>query len=228
MSSVLLVNPAKRGARKRKSKWYPVAAHKRNPIKRRRKAAKRKARKAVAIFSNPAPMARRKRRSGVRIMRAMNRRRRNPINVGMSLSSVKGQLVTAATGAVGAVVVDTAFQVIPLPAMLKTGVGRHASKAALAILLGTVGKKVLPKHAPAAAMGALTMVLYAAGKELLAKAAPAQVGEYLSEYLSGEELAEVEAEMSGLSAYNAALPVMESPGMFAGGGSRIPFNTANV
>lgn len=229
MSHVLLVNPRKRRAAKKKKTYAAKAA---SP--RRRKKAKAK-RAAPAIFSNPSPARSKRRKSGAAIFSAMKKRRKNPAMRMPSLGGIKAQAITAATGAAGAIVVDTAFSKLPLPAMLKTGVGRHASKAALAVALGIVGKKVLPKHAAAASLGALTVVMYSAGRDLLTRAGMGgQLGEYLGEYLAGDELAGddlgeylagdldgIDGDMDALGYYNAALPLDGLEPSRA-------FNTANV
>lgn len=206
MSSILLVNPHKRGTKKRRSKTAHAFAAKRRAPKRHKRRAKAK-RRAVAIFANPS-RPRGRRRSGHAIMRAMSRRRRNPISLG-SMTGVKALAMEAAVGAVGAVGVDMLFQHLPLPHAVKSGVGRHAAKAGLAVALGLVGKKFAPKYAGAAAAGALTVILYNAGRDMLMKQAPARVGEYLGEYLAGDEV----ASMHDLAAYNAALPVASADGL---------------
>ncbi len=234
MSHVLLVNPRKRGAKKRAAKRKMPAGLAAYHAKKRR-AKKSTAKRAAPIFSNPSPARSKRRKSGASIFSAMKKRRKNPAMRLPSLGGIKAQAITAATGAAGAIVVDTAFSKLPLPAMLKTGVGRHASKAALAVALGIVGKKVLPKHAAAASLGALTVVLYGAGRDLLTRAGMGgQLGEYLGEYLAGDELAGddlgeylagdldgIDGDMDALGYYNAALPLDGLEPSRA-------FNTANV
>lgn len=169
MSEILLVNPRRR----RRATKKRVA---------RKRPAKRRVRR-VARKANPV---RRRRRASVRRVsrRATRGRRRNPI---VSANTVKGQLKTATTGALGALGLDMALAYLPLPASIIGGTIGKVTKAAAAIGLGIVANKlgVSAANANRMAEGALTVQLHGIGKGLLAQYVP-QVA--LSEYLSDEGL----------------------------------------
>jgi hypothetical protein len=137
-----------------------------NPRKRRRK--KRRTTKKRARKRNPVRRKKATRR----------RRRRNPVRGG-----VQGQVMTALTGASGALALDVALGYLPIPANLKAGIVGTAVKAGLAIGIGVLGKNaklVRPATAAKLADGALTVVLHNELKRQVANFLPAvQLGEYL-------------------------------------------------
>ena len=155
MEQLLLVNPSRRPKKRRAGRSAAqkaatrrmLAANRarRSPVastrtKRRRRVAK--AHPVAGYFPNPR---RRRRRSVVsRVRHAAKRRtyRRNPSSP--SRVNVMGMLKGGFTGGMGAVAVNTAFNFLPLPAMMKTGNIAYVSKAALAIALGMFGRKLLP------------------------------------------------------------------------------------
>lgn len=170
MQELLIVNPAKRPSKRRKSTKAASPAQKRaraafaamararskNPAKRRTRSAKRARTTGVTIMSNP-----RKRHTKRRTVRA-RARRRNPISVGrlkpMSL------LTPALMGAVGAVAVNTILGKLPLPASATTGNMKYITQATAAMLLAVVGSKMGGKSAMMAQMaeGSLTVTLHQA------------------------------------------------------------------
>jgi len=155
MAQLMLINPAKRPAKRRKA----------SPAQLRALAAGRHKRAGVA--SNPAP---RKRRKSMRAVARSTRRRvrRNPIGMG----GLMGSLMGAVQGAGGALAVNAAFNMLPLPATLKTGMGGHATKFGLAIALGMLGKPLLGRAAGKMAEGAMTVAAYDAIKGFV----PASMG----------------------------------------------------
>lgn len=152
MAQLMLINPAKRPSKRRKATRSPA-----------QKAATR--RMLAANRTRKAPATRRRRRNPVSALstvhtRRARRRARNPIAMGGIMSS----LTDAAIGAGGALAVDMAFNFLPLPATLKTGMAGTAAKAATAIAIGTLGRKVLGRTAGKMAAGALTVIAYDALK----------------------------------------------------------------
>ena len=166
MAQLMLINPAKR------------------PSKRRRKSGRTAAQKAATRKMLAANRARRgsvapKRRrrnplaaSAVHRVTRRTRRARNPIG----MTGIMGSITDAAIGAGGALAVDMAFNYLPLPVNLKTGMAGTAAKAATAILLGTVGRKVLGRTAGKMAAGALTVIAYDAMKAFVPGAGAAVAG----------------------------------------------------
>jgi len=169
-----------------------------NPRKRRAKRKAAPAKRRVAVRSNPVPpiKRRRSRRTSLKTVARRSRRiRRNPIG----LNGIMGTLTDAAIGAGGAIAVNFAFDKLPLPLSMKSGMVGVASKAALAIALGTFGKKFMGNTAGKMAAGALTVIAYDLAKQLLPLGAPAVVSNtaglgyaasgqgagYLGEYVNG-------------------------------------------
>ena len=162
MNEILLVNPARR--------------------KRRKKTATRKRR--VSRRKNPV---RRKRRTV-----AKRRTRRRKSNPAISARSIKGQLTTASTGALGALGLDIALAYIPLPAAISGGIIGKVVKGFGAVALGLIVNKlgVSAANANRVTEGALTVQLHGIGKELLGQFAPgvamsAYMDEGLGYYGSG-------------------------------------------
>lgn len=185
--SLMLINPRKRRAGGRKK-----------PRSAAQKAATRRmlaARSGRA--SNPAPR-RSKRRAAVRrrnpiglarVHHKRRARRRNPI--GLSGGVIGSMVMNGLKGAVGSVAVNavTSF----LPAAVKTGKVLYVTRAGLAILIGTVGRKFLGAHARPMAEGALAVnfadLINSFGASILPGSQLHGVGgEYLGEYLSGSHM----------------------------------------
>lgn len=202
--SLMLINPRKRraGGRKKPRSAAQKAATRRmlaarsgrasNPAPRRHK------RRATARRHNPIGLARvhHRRRSA---------RRRNPIS--LSGGVIGSMVMNGLKGAVGSVAVNavTSF----LPAAVKTGKVLYATRAGLAILIGTVGRKFLGAHARPMAEGALAVnfadLINSFGATILPGSQLHGVGgEYLGEFLSG---AHVQSLPAGYNGYN------ETPGM---------------
>lgn len=157
MGQLMLINPRKRRTA-RKAKTTP----------------RRKRRTTVTAKTNPVTPIRRKRRSVARsVARRVSRRyRRNPIG----FAGITASIVDAGIGAVGAIGVDTVYNYLPLPADWKSGYKGAAGKVALALVVGTVGQKVLGKSAGKAAAGSLTVIAYDLIKSLMPPVVPAVAG----------------------------------------------------
>lgn len=180
--SLMLINPRKRGTKKRRTAAQRaatarmVAANRgRSTNPKRRRSPKR----ASVRRRNPIGLARvaHPRRSS---------RRRNPISM---RGGVIGELVfSGIKGAVGGIAVNavTSF----LPDTFKTGNVLYVTRAAIAILIGTVGSKLVGKHARSAAEGAMAINMadfintFAAGK-LPGSTLHGVGGMYMSQYLNG-------------------------------------------
>jgi hypothetical protein len=141
---------------------------------RRGGSRKRKARKAYRKNPVPALRANPKRRVSIR------RYRRNPIVPG---DVMRTMVRPAATAAVGALSLDLALGYLPVPAQLKVGPFRHVFKAAGAIGIGLVARRLTKREtADQLGLGALTVVIHDAAKEMITKFAPkVRLGEYLSD-----------------------------------------------
>ena len=155
-----------------RSRRKPV---RKNPAPRQAAPAKRRRTVARASATGAAAPARR-RRSVARAApaRATRRRRTARRNPTISVNSVlQNYLYPAANGVAGSLVVDGLFGYAPLPAELSSGYGRHATKTAMALILGVFGSRVFAaKTATAMAIGSLTVTGHEMGRELLANFAP--------------------------------------------------------
>ena len=145
-SELLLLNPRKRRATKRR----------RNPAHKKM---------TVSRASNPlAAMSPRKRRRNpahkMANVRSRMMRRRNPA-LRPTLGNTGGQVMNAATGAVGALAVDAVMGQVNnfLPATLKTQYVYPIVKMGAALGLGLVASRVLPRHGATMAMGSMTVTM---------------------------------------------------------------------
>lgn len=106
-------------------------------------------------------MAKRRRRS--------RRYARNPVSIRRALSNPMGVVKPAVVGAAGALAVNGIVNYVPfIPDSFKVGNALHLTKAALALILGTIGPKlpIVGRHAGKMAEGALTVVMADVGKQL--------------------------------------------------------------
>ncbi len=203
MAQLMLINPAKRPS-KRRRKSGRTAAQK--AATRKMLAANRRNRGGSAAHAAP----KRRRRnplaaSSVRRVTRRTRRASNPIG----MTGILGSITDAAIGAGGALAVDTLFNFLPLPAQYKVGMIGTAAKAATAIALGTVGRKVLGRTAGKMAAGALTVIAYDAMKAFVPGAAATVAGlGYMSPglpagYLPQQGMGEYirQGNMAGVSEY---------------------------
>lgn len=187
--SLMLINPRKRGTKKRRTAAQRAAtarlvAHNRgrsaSPKRRRRASSKRR--------TNPIGISR-----VHHVTRRHHRRarRRNPIS--MSGGNIGGMLMAGLKGAVGAVAVNAVTNF--LPAAVKTGKVLYVTRAAIAIVIGTVGHKVAGRHARAMAEGALAvnftdLINSMAGAMIPGSQLHGVGGEYMGEFLSGAHMAQ--------------------------------------
>jgi len=140
-----------------------------NPRKRRRKTTKRR-RTTTTVRRNPV---------------ARKRTRRSPVRRS-GMGGLFNSLVPAAIGGAGALGLDIAFGLLPLPANVKTGPLAPAAKIGGAILLGMVARRVTNKKTgDMVAAGAITVAVYSAVRGLFQKFVPnVPLGEYPSlEYI---------------------------------------------
>ena len=143
---LLLLNPRKRRARKRR----------RNPAHKMARMMRR--RNPVAVLAR-----RRRRRNPAHKMANIRRRmmrRRNP-SLRAGFGNIGGQVMQAATGAVGALAVDAVMGQVNnfLPSALKTQYVYPIVKMGAAIGLGVVASRVLPRHGATMAMGSMTVTM---------------------------------------------------------------------
>lgn len=188
--SLMLINP-----RKRRTSRKPRSA-----------AQKAATRRMIAArggrASNPAPRRSKRRRNPIGLARVSRptrhvRRRRNPLSMGGGAGNIGGMVVAGLKGAVGSVAVNAVASF--LPATLTTGKVLYVTRTALALLLGTVGKKVAGQHARAMAEGALAvnfadminsfatgLGVNAAGTSMLpGSQLHGATGEYMGAFMSG-------------------------------------------
>jgi hypothetical protein len=136
-----------------------------NP-RRRRKTVSRNPRRRRAV--NPLHAARKRYRRKIYATnprRRTRRYRRNPAPA-LNVQNIVGMFTDALQGAVGGVALNATWNLLPLPAMLKTGLPAHLTKGLVAIGLGAVARPVLGRVAGKMAEGALTITMYEAVKDV--------------------------------------------------------------
>jgi hypothetical protein len=191
MEQLLLVNPRKR--RRKTPKRGPggrfLKARASAPAKRRRR---RKNPVPALARANPVRRARRRRSASAVVRR---RRRSNPISARGFLSQLTQPLLPAIVGAGGAILNDTAFRFIPIPAQYKVGYVGVAARAVAAVGLGMLLSRVVgSRTAGQLTSGALTVLAFQTLQPIVAGVLPGAgvgyygagatlngVGEYLSE-----------------------------------------------
>jgi hypothetical protein len=177
-----------------------------------------------------------KRRSNPRRRRAHARRRsskryrRNPLNIKrtFSVGNVKSQVMGAIPGAFGALALDVAMGVLPIPLTWKTGNIAYVTKIVGAIALGAVaGMVVNQRIANDMTQGALTVMFHGLLKNLTAQFAPSlTLGAYLgpSAYPGGSI-----PGVAGLGYYGAGMSPRGALPRSAGGvGAYLPSFTSEV
>lgn len=170
MQEILLVNPARRPSKRRKSTKRASPAQLRARAKFAA-AARARSKKGAAVMSNPKRRTRRAKRSvAVRHRnpirhanpkRRTHRRRRNPIGGDLRATSLlKGALV----GALGATAVNTVLGQVSgmLPATLTTGNMAYLTRLGAALGLAALAGKMGAKRAMVAQMaeGSMTVTLH--------------------------------------------------------------------
>lgn len=166
---------------KRKHKRRPAARKARSAAPKRRRSSRRRSggTPAVGYTVGSAPIRRRKLNP-----RRVHRKRykRNPMGLGSVKSIVSGQLLPAAYGAGGAVVLNLALSYLPLPDSVKTGWPRHGVRLVGALAVGWAARKFVKGNVGnAMATGALIVVVYDIVKAALAQFAP-EIGSRLGEF----------------------------------------------
>lgn len=182
MQELLLINPSARPSKRKgktKMRKHRTAAQKRATAKlvalnraKRRPAKRRVARRAHAVTyaANPAPRRHRRRHAVSGVHHRIRKYRRNPSGRSMAVMPL---LKDSAMGAVGAVAVTALYSFMPVPATFATGNMAHVAKAAFAVLIGTLGRKVLPGGmASKMAAGSLTVTMYEMLKDNIGASIP--------------------------------------------------------
>jgi hypothetical protein len=208
------VRRARKGASKMAKRKQPAALRRYWAAKKRGTSKKRRRR---AVKAKSVTRRRRRRGGGVKHYvsgaykvgngrvrrwkvnprRRHSRRRSNPR---FSVSGITSQLMPAAYGAAGGIALDVALGYIPLPAMLKTGYVKHATRIVGALGIGWAARKFLRGKGNAVAAGALTVAMYGLLKDVIVQFAPSVkgLGDYeeisidstadqLGAYLSGDD-----------------------------------------
>lgn len=190
-----------------------------NPIARKRHHAKRRRRHNPISAGHVATIRRTARRLSRKVHHVMRRRRHNPIRMGGMVGGIVHSLVMpAATATAGALVLDLAWAHLPIPATWKAGNLQYAAKAAGAVGLALLARKVVKRQtADAMGVGALTVIMHDAAKSILAKVVPGMnlgfynpafpvgimnnVGEYMGD--TGEYVGGMGQYVGGYDADNA-------------------------
>jgi hypothetical protein len=149
--SLMLINPKHR-PKKRRSAAQRAATAKLVARNRGRKTNPSRRRKAHHV----AHAVVRRRRNPIGLSRVHHKRRarrRNPI----ALGGIGELLMTGLKGAGGAIAVNAVTSFLPATMIVNGSITLYATRAALAIALGTFGKKHLGGTARAMAEGALTV-----------------------------------------------------------------------
>lgn len=156
MAALAIINPRRRGGKKRKAGHKATRRH--NPT----------ARKAKRRMKRPTKVAAR------RAARVLRRRRKNP--AGLSGSALKNMIVPAVVGAAGAVGLDYLLNMdavqAKLPESLKSGWGATALKVGAAVGIGMVlgkVKAVSPTTRNSLVGGMLVVTAYDAISEQVSK-----------------------------------------------------------
>jgi hypothetical protein len=196
MSSLMLVNPRKR--RKARSPAQKAAT-------RRMIAARRPKRAAAKRRHNPIAIHRKRpvRHAAARHVRRA-KRRHNPI--GISAGGITSLLMNGLKGAGGAVLVNVVTNY--LPDVVKQGKMVYVTRAALAIAMGTFGRKLLGNNARVMAEGAMVVNLHDAINSFAGAMIPGSQMHGMNEYISsggmngiGETMPRFDSELSGMQEY---------------------------
>lgn len=163
MAELMLVNPRKRRARKKKRTPAQRAATRRLVAANKRRASPRR---APVKRRRAAPV---RRRAALPVARRVRRYKRNPNGRGI----INTTLMPAATAATGALALDVLWGFVPIPEGLKSGPLRHVVKGAGAIGMGWLAGQVVKKSTAAQfATGALTVIMHDAMRDMMARFMP--------------------------------------------------------
>jgi hypothetical protein len=138
---------------------------------------RRSKRRASARRSNPIGIR--------RISRPVrhSKRRRNPISLGGMAGGITGMMMNGLKGAGGAIAVNVITNYLP-PAV-KTGNTVYITRTAIALVLGTVGRKVLGNSARAMAEGALTVNFHDFINSMAGALLPGSTMHGVGQYMAG-------------------------------------------
>jgi hypothetical protein len=218
----MLINPSRRPskrrhiamAKRRRKRRHVVRARSSNPVRRHRVHRRHRARRA-----NPFLFKRKRRRSRGMVA---HRRRRNPLGGRFTLRGFTTQtLVPSTIGAVGALGVDMALNLLPVPVAMKTGIMAPVTRIAGAVAIGAlVGMMSNRRIGEQAAAGAITVVLYDTIKGMIGAKVPGLHGLYgdypTMEYVS--PAATVDADLGAyLPAGGESVATMPGEGAFGWG-----------
>lgn len=163
-AKLVAMNKARRSGGSRPARKVRRKTRRSNPVvetvmanpKRRRRANPRRSSKAAASGAG----------------RVLRYRRRNPVGgIGEFMSA---QLLPSAIGGGGALLLDVALAVLPIPATMKVGAMAPIVRIAGAVGIGALANMVTSrKTANQIAAGALTVTMYQIARGFLAKALPA-------------------------------------------------------
>lgn len=164
------------------------------PKPRARPAAKKRAAPRAAAPARPKRRTTARRGPGgwpitsaqaaSRAGRALRHRRPNPLGLG---GFVKSTLMPSVVGGAGALALDVAVGLLPLPPALKTGPMAPLVKAAGAVGIGMLAGQLMGRRVgEQVAAGGLTVMAYNLGRQMLVKASGGKIpglSEYVSEYV---------------------------------------------
>lgn len=177
-----------------------------NPRRRRRRASTKKRRtraRTRVVYANPTRPKRRRRRSGARRSRIgrVTRRTRSGRSFVTSRGFINQTLLPAGVGAAGALGVDIAMGMLPVPDALRSGPLAPFVRLAAAVGIGFIATQVTNRRTgEAVAAGAVTVVMYDVIKGFVRQMAP------------NLPMAGMDNEYAALDYINAGLPVGEYVG----------------
>jgi len=208
MQELLIVNPARRPAKRRKAASpaqkraraaFAARARARSTAPKRRKARRTT---SLSVMHNPI----RKRRTHAKAVH--RRRRHNPISLRSATSKPMALIAPALMGAIGATAVNTILAKLPIPATAMTGKMKYVTQGIAAIALGMIASKVGVKGATAARMaeGSLTVTLHQAIVDIAGGMGMnlSGVGYYMPGYGAGQAVPSASgspAQLAGVGAY---------------------------
>lgn len=167
MAELMLVNPKRRkrsGGRRKRRKMTALQAQYFGGGRKRRRHKRRRSVPTV-LTENSGRRRRSHRRTSRRLRRmGIKRYRRNPGMGGMNINSfVRGTMMPAGVGAMGALGVDLAigYGAPYLPSALTSGIGLIATRLAGAVGIGMLAAKTMGRNfGEQATAGAVTVILY--------------------------------------------------------------------
>lgn len=186
---ILYVNPIKKKSKRSLTKKGTKTVAKRKKVGKRKSSIRRRKNPIATVSANP--IKRRKRRSVKRKNPIFKRKRASYISGATRREGIVDKyLKPAALAATGGVVMDIAWNNLPIPATAKQGAVQYVAKAIGAIGMVEIAKRVTTKqNAERMGIGALTILMHDIGRMGMRKVAPTlKMGEYvdgLGEYVDG-------------------------------------------